>query len=212
MKYIFTIFVILFLFSCNKERENKEAKNIDVKNIPIDSSSVTNEIDNSDKEVTYNFLDVEEIKKIISENIFYGINTDPNYYINNNKYTVEYDFDKEDSERGIAQDTNYMWAYNDYITISFANNVLMGVHIIKKTDMHFLGKYIGENINEIDGVFGNVYKWQLNRSQSYSIKNNDVYYAVQVIRMNSDSDIIHSIDIGITGILSSGKLPKIEKE
>jgi hypothetical protein len=202
--FLIAIFMVFFLISCNKKTENN-----DISKTSIEHNDNITEVGKNEAQEIFLFLDDEEIKKIINENIFYGINTDPNYYMNNNKYTVEYDFDEEDPEMGIAQDTNFIFAYNNYITISFANNMLTKVYITKKTDIHFLGKYIGENINLLDEIFGNVYKWQQGRAQFYSIKNNDIPHVVQVIKENKDSEIIHSIDIGVSGILSSGKLPKI---
>ena len=215
MKYIFIIVTIFFLISCNKESTNKKNENNVVNVSSIENSdSTTNMIDANvkEEEKAFSFLKDEEIKKIISENVFYGINTEPDYYINNNEYTVEYNFEEEDSYMGIAQDTYSIWVYNDYIRIAFANRMLISVYITKKTDIHFLGKYIGENINEVDELFGDVYRWQQDRSHSYSIINNDIAHFVQLLTINKDSEIINGIEVGVSGILSSGRLPKIEKE
>lgn len=208
MKYISILFVIIALTSCTK---NNTGSKVAINNIiTVENSVSSNE---TDEEKVFVSLSDEEIRKMIYENIFYGINRDPNFYINNKKYTIEYDFDKEDLDGGIAQDTNYMWIDNDCMRISFANNMLISVEIIKKTDMYFLGKFIGENISEIDKIFEEeVMKWQHERTIAYEIKNNKINYGVDVTILDKYNEKIQNIRIGITGILSNGMLPKIEKE
>jgi hypothetical protein len=132
----------------------------------------------------------EETRKHINENIFYGINPDPNHYIDNSEYNVEEFFREAEPEFGINH-AYYFYASNDDIGIGFVNNILFGVNIFKNTNEHILGKYIGKNINEINNILGKLGKtdevirnnymyWNINDNNDWiqivTYTNGDIYY------------------------------------
>ncbi|MDR0322058.1 MAG: hypothetical protein LBI28_11190 [Treponema sp.] len=132
-----------------------------------------------------------ETRKHISENIFYGINPDPNYYIDNDEYNV--------TERNIWEapefDRNqnpyyYFTAFNDDITIEFVNNILETVGIWNNTNEYILGKYIGKNIEEINNILG---KANYNYGNFYLYSNfNENNGCIEIITY-TDGDIYYIV-------------------
>ncbi|MDR0322059.1 MAG: hypothetical protein LBI28_11195 [Treponema sp.] len=130
-----------------------------------------------------------ETRKHISENIFYGINPDINYYINNSEYYVDESFREAIPELGIQ---HYFTAYKDGIIIEFANNIIEAVYIYKNTNEHILGKYIGKNIDEIKNILGKA-DWNYRNLYLYfNINENDDYIKIVAY---TDGEI-YRIEIG----------------
>jgi hypothetical protein len=218
---IIFIFICCFI-SCKKEsainvdseKHNWEAillQQNEVNKPIIKRGNVTEEIKVPiTEEEVYGFvLTNDDILKYLNEDIFFGLNTDPNYYIDNEDYSIDYEHFEEEPELGIMQDTDLMTAANDYIEIGFANNMLIDVTIKKKTGQHFLGMFIGEDVNDVITILGDDY-WHQDRAYIYHGLNRieEIHHSLQIITAHSTSDIIDQLSFGVNGILSNGLLPK----
>jgi hypothetical protein len=143
-----------------------------------------------------------EIKKQITENIFYGINSDPIFYIINKEYIVKEYFQEAIPipAFGIYQSFYSLTARNDALTISFKNNVLETVDIYNNTNEHPLGEYIGRNINEVKNILGEEDRIR-NINDSYSehlyfvINDNNDY--IRIVTYDVNDENIISIQIGV---------------
>jgi hypothetical protein len=135
-----------------------------------------------------------ETRKYINENIFYGINLDQNYYIQNNEYIVEEYFQESIPAFGVNHDIHGFMAKNDDLIVSFANNILENVYINNKTNKHFLGNYIGKNINEINSIIGKE-DWNYNNIYVYYNLNGNNNY-IKIVTLGNNGENISYIEIG----------------
>jgi hypothetical protein len=226
-KVMVKIFAIIFIFiCCFISCKNKSSINVDSEkpnweaillqqnemNKPIiKRGNVTEEIKVPiTEEEVYGFvLTNDDVLKYLNEDVFFGLNTDPSYYIDNEDYLINYEHFEEEPELGIMQDTDLMTATNDYIEIEFANNMLINVTIKKKTGQHFLGMFIGEDVNDIITILGDDY-WHQDNAYIYHGLNRikEIHHSLQIITAHSTSNIIDQLSFGINGILSNGLLPK----
>ncbi|QQO07837.1 hypothetical protein [Breznakiella homolactica] len=219
--FTFLVLITFFLFSCENKAVNisnseKPARDIQllepsegIKPI-VSRGNLTEEKKTPTEEEVYGFaLTNDDLLKYVNEDIFFGIHSDPNYYINNDDYAIEYKHLPEDPGSGIMQDTDLIIARNDYMDIEFANNVLINVTIKKKTGLHFFGRFIGEDIHDVINILGDNY-WHQDRAYIYHGLNRTEkkHHSLQIITVTSKSNKIYQLNFGINGILSNGLLPK----
>jgi len=233
-KYIYILFIITLLSCSNKNskiqteispyEETEESYNeiinnekTNIETIIKEERIITEEYNDMAEHMGENYteeaneliLTNDDILGYINENIFYGINNNLDYYINNKNYTIEYNYLEKEPEHGIVQDTEIVIVKDNYMDIVFANNMLISVTIYKNTNMHFLGRYIGEDLDVLRNILGKE-NWHQDKGYVYYRLNptNEYSHNIQIITVSSYSTIIYQINFGISNILSSGLLPK----
>jgi hypothetical protein len=140
-----------------------------------------------------------EAKIKLNENIFYGINSDPNFYISNNEYTVIEHFQEAIPAFGLYKSFYSLDVSNDDFFISIKNNALETVFICNKTNEHPLGEYIGRNINEVKSILGKE-DWSYNSSYNneylyFDINEHNDYIRIATYDTNDENIIF--IEIGV---------------